>query len=70
VSREEERGRLTALRLRLTVAWFDDESSDIISSSSSDDRDPVDIKGECGNTQVGRVGMETGSVGLEERFRC
>ena len=58
------------MRLRLTVSGTGNESSDIISSSSSDDREFVAISGECGNAKLGRTGRETGSVGLDERFRC
>lgn len=46
-----------------------EDASDMTSSSVSDETDPEMTEG-CGEKQnVGRVGMETGSEGLDERLR-
>ena len=71
LSREDERGRLATLRGRfVTFAGFTGgESSDMGSSSVSDDRHGW-MKGGCGKMKVGKVGIVTGSDGLEDRLRC
>ena len=64
--RGEDRGLRVVLRLRAAVSNFETESSDIISSSVSEFT--VDVTS-WGKIKVGRVGMDTGNVGLDDRLR-
>ena len=58
------------LRRRIDRAGFEDDESDIRSSSASDDRNPAERVDGCGKQNVGSVGSDTGRDGLDERLRC
>ena len=60
-----------SFRLQLSTSRCVDDASDIISSSVSEETLPETmVAGCCGGKQnVGRVGMETGREGLDERLR-
>lgn len=66
--RDEERGLPVNLTRRRLGERLADDASDIISSSLSDEKLPAAMGSVGGKKNVGSVGMETGSDGLEDRL--